>query len=803
MRILGSGDAVGVRGHFVTSTSLATALGTAFLGCLLLVASSMLLTVAGIPAGSLEAAAAAEGEGCPNAAVRTGYAAYLPECRGYELVSPPEVEPFFEVSGQPGNLIEGGQRLTGGAWGVVAASSGDRLGFFSTYTPTIATSDGPYYRSSRGPDGWTTENVIPPQSVSNTGRTCFNAYIVAYTPDLSKGVLADGSGQQEGSNCGTDEPLLVPGEPLGVQNLFESAGAGGPHDLINVTPLSAIPANAWFQASSADLSQVAFDEPAQLTTDAPPGDNLYVWAKGGGVRLATFLPDGTPAQGELANADQPFSFGVGPGAEVFTHAMSTDGSRIFFVVGGNLYVREHATLQQSPLDGEGHCTDQALACTIQVDASQAGGSGGGGSFKWASADGSQVFFEDDAERGLTADTIPGSGQNLYRYDVATGTLTDLTPGGEARVDGVSGVSEDGSHVYFVAEGAFAPGAVGGEPNLYLVRGTGAPSFIATLDNANDSLDWASTFLTARISPSGAYLAFNSTKSLTGYDNTDVNTGEPDQEVYLFEAGAGSLRCASCDPSGARPAAPTRIHQPAYDLLFEFTPGRPQRNVTDNGQVFFDTTNAVLPRDVNGQSDVYEYDSGRTSLISSGAGSVPSYFYEADASGANLFFFTSQALVPQDADGGVSVYDARVGGGFPASSPPPSCSGDACKAPPSIPPNPPAIGSGTLSTSGNLPPAAPPPALAKPKVVGVKLRAQKLVVRLKAPGRGRISASGTGLKSLSRSVDKAGTYTIMLRLGPKSQAALRKKRRLRVTLRLAFASVSGQSSSVLTTLTARR
>ena len=49
----------------------------------------------------------------------------------------------------------------------------------------------------------------------------------------------------------------------------------------------------------------------------------------------------------------------------------------------------------------------------------------------------------------------------------------------------------------------------------------------------------------------------SDRSLTGYDNVDVNEegGQHlDEEVYLYDAVTPRLVCASCNPSGARPAA---------------------------------------------------------------------------------------------------------------------------------------------------------------------------------------------------------------------------------------------------------
>ena len=83
--------------------------------------------------------------------------------------------------------------------------------------------------------------------------------------------------------------------------------------------------------------------------------------------------------------------------------------------------------------------------------------------------------------------------NLYEYDLETGKLSDLTgeatdsTGEGAAVQGVVQISEDGSYVYFVAEGALAAGATAGQPNLYVSHEDGVPVFIATL--AVDEGDW--------------------------------------------------------------------------------------------------------------------------------------------------------------------------------------------------------------------------------------------------------------------------------------------------------------------------
>ena len=259
--------------------------------------------------------------------------------------------------------------------------------------------------------------------------------------------------------------------------------------------------------------------------------DLYEWAAGT-VRLVTILPNGTAVRGllQIVTYDygnegielESIGFGTSP---VIPHSVSEDGSRIVFVAGGNLYERVHADREQSPIDGEGHCADSSLACTVQVDASQTGGLGGGGAFMRASADGSKVFFTDSDAAGLTSDTVAGSGQNLYEYDVETGKLTDLTAAGDARVRGIAGISEKGAYVDFVAEGALkgdansvGDKAVAGQANLYLSR-AGTVTFIATLVASSeeefgkeaplDNCDWSVFCLTSKVSPNGMFIGFNS------------------------------------------------------------------------------------------------------------------------------------------------------------------------------------------------------------------------------------------------------------------------------------------------------
>ncbi len=118
------------------------------------------------------------------------------------------------------------------------------------------------------------------------------------------------------------------------------------------------------------------------------------------------------------------------------------------------------------------------------------------------------------------------------------------------------------------------------------------------------------------------------------------------------------------------------------------------------------------QDTNADSDVYEWEApgsggctrptGCVGLISSGRAEGGATFLDASADGSDAFFLTDGSLVPSDT-GVRDVYDARVGGGYPISTPVIPCVGDACQP---LPPTPeaPSAGSQRSKPSGNLPPA---------------------------------------------------------------------------------------------------
>jgi hypothetical protein len=645
-----------------------------------LAALAALLALA-VPAAEASAA-------CPNEVRRVEQGATgLPGCRAFELVTPP-------------GAALGKERIAR------AAAGGGAVTYYTNQPAPDAVTSAYFYLAKRGADGWSTQSVGP----QNMGGAQFSAICeqnLFFSPDLSKTVLEAGWFDAFSlARCKRHEPI-VPDEPTPYRNVFLHDFAAGSTELVNLTPAGATPENAKFQDASDDFTRIVFGEESKLTADAPEGFAFYLWHEGA-LRPVTVLPDGSPAAGALVEATPHRSKGTfveGSGFAPLTGAVSSDGRRLFFYSGDGLYLRENPEQPQSAVVA-GECLEPARACTVQVDASQGPGASGGGVFWRATDDASSVLFS--ADRKLTADSTAEPGKaDLYRYDVDSGELTDLTADGAepADVRGVVGAAEDGSRVYFVANGALAPGALPGgcngdfettgECSLYALQG-GTVSFVARLSGKEPAV-WQEGFedatprtkgnsFWANASPNGEHLAFVSSESLTGYDNFNPVTQSLDRELFLYSAGAG-LSCVSC------PAGPPQ--DPVLQLASAGNYGPNQgsnaswrrRAVLDDGTVFLTTRNPLASEDADGEEDVYQYREGTPHLLSRGVTTGRSVFLDASADGAEVFFRSHESLVARDRDGGdVSLYVAREGGGFAEPPPPPpACAGEGCRPPSALPP----------------------------------------------------------------------------------------------------------------------
>jgi hypothetical protein len=518
--------------------------------------------------------------------------------------------------------------------------------------------------------------------------------------------------------------------PMAPQSALKFGGAAGTGTLKEgsktVTSLIAARGKVSITSGSnvATLNETTVGEfvagqPLNPVTGIPAGTKV-VKVEGATLTLSNAATATNASVTIASKGPAPFAVGqtiVGPGI--------ANGTTITAAKEGELTLSAVASGAASgaALESFSECTEAAKACTLPVSAAAEAEAGETGSQFWAAAeDGSSVLFRAGKAR-------------LYEYQVADRS-THLIAG---KALGVLGASADASRVYLVSEEARGgengegKSAVAGKPNLYFYESGGQFRFVGLLEGRGEfsSIAASPIFQATRVSADGRHAAFMSTASITGYDNTDVATGEADAEVFVYDAGAnggeGGVFCASCNPSGARPVG----HEPMLGGRTTKTqaagriPGWQNNDLyasralsEDGRRLFFDSYDALSPRDTNGQQDVYEWeaqgegsceesspayspqDGGCVDLISSGKSPREAEFIDASPSGRDAFFTTPSSLVSQDF-GLVDIYDAREGGGLPAPpTKPAECEGEACQGTPEAP-NDPTPSSESFEGSGNV------------------------------------------------------------------------------------------------------
>jgi hypothetical protein len=615
------------------------------------------------PAALLGSGAPATGaaEACPNEAFRVGPSADLPDCRAYELVSPPE-----KGGQQVFDREEANGGVSGGLLNPVAARNGASVAYTTLSSPLPGSTSGGFisaYLARRTASGWSSEQISPPigetvPAVGNFRVTTVPGLDEEFTKSIVVGWF--------------DDPL-TPDASVDTANLYLRDNANGSFRLLSVGAPAGLEGVQWGSAptassgfgSSADASHVVFTSPPELTPDSAAASSpyLYDWSA---ARGALSLVGRAPLTDEVLTTLVHLE-------PVRQRPVSADGSRIFFGGGGS---------------GCGVCIRIDAATTQVVSAP-------GSTFWFASSDGSLAY-------------ITTSGDELKRYDV---NADELGPSLGGEVQGVLGTSADGSRVYFVSKEDLIPGEKNSEGdeaeatknNLYLWTddGTaeGAITFIATGNTSSVFIDnWEEhhpdTVPSSRVTPDGMHLAFTANNSLTGYPNGG------NSEAYLYSTATGRLVCASCNPI----AAPTS--GASIDGFFVDTMPRLPQNLSDDGSLlFFNTKEALVPRDSNNLVDAYEYDavSGEVALISTGTANENTPFADAGASGNDAFLRTHQQLVGIDQEEAADIYDARVGGGlasqYLSSSPP--CTGDGCRGATSPAPSQANAASAAFAGKGNL------------------------------------------------------------------------------------------------------
>jgi hypothetical protein len=557
----------------------------------------------------------------------------LPDGRAYELVSP---------TAKNQNDVEGlvfPEEARG-----VAGPSGDGFAFLANNglpgSESGALIQG--YHALRSGTGWVTAFASPAdtnQVTALVGRP------ILWSRDLSQTLV--GSTRN-----------LTGDAPPNSFNLFVRDSSPVGYKLVTPLQNNKLEFVVTPVGASDDFSRIFFSTPAALTADSPAEETsfqLYEWSETEGLHNVGILPgESTPA---------------GSGIQLtplVTNQVSADGASVVFAA------------QQGPAV---QVFRREAGVTVEVSAPAPGVVDPNGpqaaKLIGASPSGTAVYFISQGK--LTADAHTGTNDtsaNLYRYDVASGTLKDLTVLGET-LPGVAEavVSESGTDVYFSATGALVGGATANQPNLYRWSEANGLSFIATLD-PGDPMATGTEGPAATASANGTAFIFTSSAGLAGHPGA---AGTP--EIYRYAQGE-MLACVSC---ASAPAAGARV------LLPTLKGGAGGNPITADGKrVFFTTADALVPADTNGAADAYEWENGSPALISSGDPETEARFLDADPSGTDAFFFTRQRLVGADIDTNLDVYDARVGGGFPEPPPPPPpCEAEACRATPEAAPSTPA------------------------------------------------------------------------------------------------------------------
>ncbi len=668
--------------------------------------------------------AALAGEGCPNELLRAeSNSLGLPDCRAFEMVTPAEknsavVKPVEE--GSVPTVAADGSRLAGQSpEGFAGIEDNEETG-----------TRGAIYRFSRSGSGWVTTPLQPYRG--------------------------------EVESLGIEDSVWGPVEQVVVARLRLRAADGVLSEIGPVWPPALGPRKLGFAllgAAAEAVNGVVFNTsvpgllwPFDSTIGGPLNFNGYVVVglplyeyKGTGNSVPSLVGVSGGAGSTTLVSQCGTELGGSDEEAGLRNAVSEGGGTVFFTATGadrfacggvqppvsELFARVDGS--RTVAVSEPSTTD-CPSCDTSVPED--------GVFQGASADGSRVFFTttqpllggDTSENLYLYDFDPPAGQpKMVRVSAGDGSVTEPT----AEVQSVVNVSDDGSHVYFVAKGVLTTAANSmGEhaqpdgENLYVWERdaeypAGRMVFIAGCGDVGEN----------QVTPDGRFLAFTSSCHLTAGDTS------ASRQVFQYDARTGSMVRVSVGLEGydnngnvTQAGLDARIvRQPVGGGLAK-RGGAIVRTMSDDGAyVFFQSPVALTPQATNG--GVYEYHAGRVWLISSQTGLIG-----VSASGGDVFFSTTERLVPQDTDTQVDFYDARVGGGFPAPVAPAGCVGEGCQGAPSSLPVFGVPSSVVLTGGGNLapPPVSPPVVAPKKALTAAQRLSRALKACLKGPRRKRAS-----------------------------------------------------------------
>jgi|GEM_PF-803050 len=611
----------------------------------------------------------AEPTPCANALLRTGPSALLPDCRAYELVTPPDTNARAPVGTlrEPGAFVNrqvspAGDKVPFHVEGGTLPGLGGVGAMFGD--PYLATrTDSGWITSHIGPTGEETTSAVPGTTSPDQGYSFYTAEVsgpLVVVPGWPTSYVRYPDGHSELLGQGSLGNI----DPEAVGQLISE---GGGHIIFHATSLRELQKvtlgkqttggtfTLAFQGQS--TGPIAYDASAaavRAALEALPGigtGNVTVTDEAGAG------PEGGPYvvrfTGSLSGVDVPqltadpsgltVSSGEGSvtvvtmssaaarppggggrlepeapeeGRSVYdrtpdgtTHVVSLKPSGEPFAAG------EDAFYQGASLNGVGIAFKVGNTLFLRYDNQETFEIGNGVGFAGVVAGGNRIFYVEGGD--LKAFDVEEEAVSVFA-DIAT----EVIP---------VNVASDGTAAYFVSETAVAesgPNPEGDEPqageqNLYLsdegqisflgivterdVLGTSGPS--ETVDGLGLWVTAASPIPSSRFSLVPARATPDGKVLL--FKSRASLTGYDSEEhaqIYRYDSVADKLQCLSCNPTGApaKTDATLQSERREGSALFHVLAWLENMRA-DGRRAFFESSEPLVPGDGDGLRDVYEWE----------------------------------------------------------------------------------------------------------------------------------------------------------------------------------------------------
>lgn len=445
-------------------------------------------------------------------------------------------------------------------------------------------------------------------------------------------------------DCGADVDVVQADQGDTVSGTCETVnagGTGGPPDTTGLALVSCGLGEPTFVAASTDASRVFITtKEALVAADVDTALDVYEITTDGirlvsggsanvdiefsrisadGTRVFFQTPEALPGTGdtdtawdvyERANGVLRLVSGGTSNQSSFFGGATADGTRVWFTSGDALVAAD--------TDAVTDLYERNGATLTLISGPDAGQLFATAAFGGATADGNTVWFTTNkrlvpGDTDSTSDVYQRSGETLTR--LSANNLAAFSTG-------FSGVSADGTHVYFVSNKGTPPAAVVGP------RAVGAVAFNLYERSPGGVIDLGpnATFLGASAIGGRVVLA---TKEALLPEDTDAVA-----DIYAHESGTFTL------VSGGTADVPVGAHAVSPDAT----------------RVVFETTEALLPADTDITTDLYQRDGATLTLLTPGTADIPAVLKGTADDATRVFFRTAEALVPEDTDTGIDVYE---------------------------------------------------------------------------------------------------------------------------------------------------